>query len=294
MATLYELEPDIRDVIVEGQVDAHFYHWFLDCAGVGDDVRVFSVKDRVIVDDSTITEHGNLIGERGRVITVAQIVNDMAPDQRSGIFIADADYGPVGQDNFPRLNCLIYTDYGSLEIYAFNVRTIEKVLRVILRAPRALAASAVLAAMSDALRSLFYARLVMRCAPGGAPLVKKYAECCAVSNGVLVLDYESLLRNSFSSVRKAERDGWNEERLYKLYLDFIKEGASDDVRKEMSGHDVSALLIRYLKIAAPQVFREDRKGFEDRDTMERALMSSVEFVDVEREPLFVELVSRVV
>ncbi|MFF4791469.1 hypothetical protein ACFY2M_17245 [Streptomyces sp. NPDC001276] len=246
----------------------------------------------MIVDDSTVTEYGNLVGERGRVLTVAQIVHDAAPNQKSGTFIADADYGPAGHDNFPQLSCLLYTDYGSLEIYALNIRTIEKVLRVIFRAPRTLEARAVLMGISDALRAVFYARLVMRSAPGGAPLIKKYTDCCTMSNGVMVLDYESLLRKSFSGVQKAERDGWSEGRLYQRYLQLVQTEL-DDPRKEMSGHDLSPLIVRYLKSTAPQVFKEDRKGFEDRDTLERALLSSVEFVDISNEPLFEQLLSRV-
>ncbi|WP_406215411.1 hypothetical protein [Streptomyces canus] len=291
LATLYDLEPDLREVIVEGRVDSYFYQWFLDCAGLDNQVQVFAVKDRVLIEDSTVIEHGHFTGARGCVVTVAEIVNNVAPSQKTAVFIADADYGPIGEDPYPDFSNLLYTDYGSLEVYAFNARTMEKILRVILRVPRSISTEKIMSGIIEALKGVFIARLAVRSAPGGASLIKKYADCCTMSDGALKLDYESLLKRSFSSVEKVDREGWDDSRLKKNYLDLIGREVSD-VRVMMSGHDLSSLLIRYLKIAAPQVFKEDRKGFENSDTMERSLVGALEHSDVSYEPLFVELLSR--
>src|SRR5580700_6636570 len=89
LRTLYEVQPHIRDVIVEGRADAHLIQWYLnerDLVAI-----VHAVDDRAEVTSDLVVRHGGEIGPRGRVIGLAHQVDEWEIAETTVTCIIDSD-----------------------------------------------------------------------------------------------------------------------------------------------------------------------------------------------------------
>ncbi|MEH0544944.1 hypothetical protein QA802_18195 [Streptomyces sp. B21-105] len=282
LATQFYLEPEMREVIVEGRSDASLLRWYFSQTFPDTDVRFYAVQDRVLIDDDTVTSFGHLAGNnRGRVIATAQIVEASQAKQTGGAFLADRDSASIGLESCPTVNGLHYTDFTSIELYFFNEKSIRKLLTVTLRAPAQCRAMDVISAMTPSLTTLFKVRAVLKQIPAPTPKLasKVISDMKIYPDGSTTLDAKEAIQRS---------QGGNVGALIEQYESIhIPEDA--DCRNYINGHDFSALLIRFLQTNYPQVFREERRPLASASTLELAILTSAEIVDLSDTRLFQRL-----
>jgi hypothetical protein len=280
LATQFDLEPEMKEIIVEGRSDASLLRWYFSQTFPESDVRFYAVQDRVLIDDDRVASLGHFTGSaRGRVIATAQIVESIYPEQVGGAFLADRDYASLGLDSCPNVNGLFYTEFTSIELYFFDEKSIRKLLTVTLRAP--VRAQEVISAVTPSLTTLFKIRSVLRQVPSPTPRLaaKVIGELKVYYDGSTTLDVKEAFQKSH---------GGNVDALLEAYENVsIPEGY--DCRNYINGHDVSAVLIRFLQTNHPQVFREERRVFSSAPTLELALLTSAEIVDLADTQLFQQL-----
>ncbi|MEU1556567.1 hypothetical protein ABZ517_28225 [Streptomyces scabiei] len=282
LATQFYLEPEMREVIVEGRSDASLLRWYFSQTFPDTDVRFYAVQDRVLIDDDTVTSFGHLAGNnRGRVIATAQIVEASQAEQTGGAFLADRDSASIGLDSCPTVNGLYYTDFTSIELYFFNEKSIRKMLTVTLRAPVQCKAADVLSAITPALITLFKVRAILKQIPPPTPKLaaKVVSDMKIYPDGSTNLDAREAIQKS---------KGGNVDTLVAQY-ESIRIPEDSDCRNYVNGHDFSALVVRFLQTNYPQVFREERRALASAATLELAILTSAEIVDLADVRLFQQL-----
>ncbi|MFC4034048.1 hypothetical protein ACFO3J_21590 [Streptomyces polygonati] len=288
LATLYELEPDIRDIIVEGYNDKSYVDWFLSHVdNHGLLIRTYPVGDRVYITDSDVSDAGYLTGARGRVIYLAQLLVDIAPDCHSALLIADADYASIGLDSSPRIPGLRYTDYASLESYALTEKVLEKMLRVVFSAPDSITGRDLIAEIRPGLEAMFLISVCLRETNVGVSVSAKAVDHVPLGvecpKDAVVEIFRTSLRENIRAHKPA--DLWNRfVELRKLIL--------EDIRSFSRGHDIAVFIVKFLKRKCPRVFtKEDgrRRGLQDSSLLELALMSCLEYDEIRNEALFLHI-----
>ncbi|MCL7379634.1 hypothetical protein [Streptomyces sp. 35G-GA-8] len=280
LAMLEILEPDMKEVIVEGRGDQAILRWFFTHAAPETEIDIFAVKERVLIDEEVVSTHGYNTGERGSVLTVAEIVNAAHPEGNRLRFVADRDLSSLGLDGCPQIGNVFYTDFASMELYFFSEKPIGKMLSVALRAPARISPRAVIEAVTPVLVSIFTIRSILRSLPTPKKLASKVIDSLKFTETGSTLD----VREAFSK----SCQGANIETLVAKYSGV--EIASDlDVRHFIRGHDISAVLVRYISSLHGQLFREDRRHLAQAAAMEICLTTCLELADFEGFALFKSL-----
>lgn len=151
----YELEPELRDIYVEGTTDKNLLEWFLKQKGQQDFV-VYEI-DTVDIPADRLFELGLSDGKQGRVIALAldmqSYLSEIPPHLTC---IADRDFDwLLGKEYVCEL--LLFTDYSCLDMYLFNEIVIDNFLRLVVRVPL-IKANEVLGRLSKVLEELFFLR----------------------------------------------------------------------------------------------------------------------------------------
>ena len=124
----YQLEPTLRDIYVEGELDKGVFNWSL-----GADERsratIYEIST-VEMPTEEILRLGLHDNNRGRVITLAHILGQHLPHNSAQITcVVDTDLDSIlGVEH--RHDFLLLTDYTCLEMYLYNPHTIHKFLQV--------------------------------------------------------------------------------------------------------------------------------------------------------------------
>jgi hypothetical protein len=292
LAILYSLHPEMTDVITEGNSDAGVFNWFLSEAKARgdakfDEVKVFCIDDRVYFPPNSSTPHRFRSGARGKLLASAERMHDEQVNQFTVVFVADADFGYIGYDDFPDFLHLLYTDYTSIELYAFNSSTFSKLFSVALRSRGGIDSREVIASITPALLQISLSRLTLRDCAEGLVLPKKLNNYFAVEDGVVYFDFERAFRAALSGSRSVEGAGNSMERILEHYRNLEESYLEHhEPRKIVNGHDICTVLVFYLKKFHPNIFREDRKNYANVETLEKAIMVSLEYSDIRSLSLF--------
>ncbi|MEV0529176.1 hypothetical protein AB0I66_37725 [Streptomyces sp. NPDC050439] len=285
LITLYEVAPDVQDIFTEGRSDRNFLSENL----FGEDrptlCNIYAVSDRVSISDGDLINAGIMVGERGRVIWLAQQLAKRIPHQTSAALIADKDFASLQADTQEEVHGLLYTDYSSMEAYALNERTTSKLLHIPIGAPEYVTPSMLLSAIKPALISLFLIRLTLRESGTGATIPPRLL-------GKWDLEDQSeekvreVFRLALHTLPAKERNGETPESLYSRYVEYESK-VDGDFRHYFSGHDASVMIVRFLKIECIQVFnREGRRALLDPAVMELVMMSCIEKSHLDDETMF--------
>ncbi|MFD7673325.1 hypothetical protein [Streptomyces anulatus] len=280
LAMLEILEPEMKEIIVEGRGDQALLYWFLSCSTPEVEIAVFPVKERVLLDDDVVIAHGYTKGERGSVITVAEIMEKIHPTGKRVRFVADRDLSSLGIDKCPQLENMFYTDYASMELYFYSEKTIGKMLKVALRGPSGLSSKSVLEAITPVLVSIFVIRSILRSMERPPKLASKVIENLQFTNGGHTLDVREAFTKSCKGVN-----------IDSLVAEYDRIAIPDDLdrRHLIRGHDISGVLVRYITTVHGNLFREDRRHLAKAPAMEICLISCLELTDIEGFGLFKSL-----
>ena len=195
LITLYELEPDLSEIITEGRTDAAVLRWFLN--RLNSDTVVYAVTDRLDTTPAEVKSKGLDIGNKGYVIANALMLQERSDDAgRRVTFVYDIDDDVITSKPTPRADCLVSTDYTSMEMYCFAVMPIEKLLKLTLRAQDDVNAESVLTAIGEPLTRVFYARSILARQHRPIGISAAIDRKCKLSGEIVTIDVRALIEDS--------------------------------------------------------------------------------------------------
>jgi len=274
LAALYEYEPTLRDVYVEGRTDVGLLTWYF--KGHGLTAIAFAVDDRVEVPGDLCRGLGQDTNARGRAIALAIALEEgLGASQTAATVVVDADFNWLTGPYPVRRSCLLMTDWPAMEQYASAERPLTKFLRVGAHVPDHVTASSVIEAIGPALTDLFVARAVLF--HYGIRCIADVARVCTLQVGRSSADVKELIVRSLSGTRSSERPASIDQMVDHAYVlrGWIASGTWVG-----RGHDIAPLLIDYLGLSGPSANPE---------SVETAMRISLELADIDEAPLFVAL-----
>ena len=290
LATFHRLHPEEREIITEGNTDAWLIRWFVESLNF--DVPVYTVKGRLTVDTGFVLSLGEPDGERGRLIAAAKhMESETGFDIDSVSFVIDGDYSYTLSAPPPVAPCLLITDYSCMESYCLEPKLLKKYLAVVLRSDEVDASEAI-RAISGLLADFFAIRWLLHRLPGSPTIIAKISNKLSLTDGVITIDVESLLRGSVSKSKEMEVKSLTKEELGRFFEE-ARKVLTLEARYCMNGHDLGPCLNWYLTLAFKGFFAsKERKGFANAEVAVRAWMACLDTGYLLTTNLFGELYRR--
>ena len=191
----YELEPDLRDLFVEGPSDRRLYSWYLETSQCKH-VTLFDI-DTIEIPLDILMSHGLTSSNRARVIALAlELDGQFSPELRYVRCIADSDFDVVlGARNCA--NHLWYTDYTSVDLYTCDAYLLGKVLQLGFNIPK-MELDELLPSMLSVLRELFTIRASNQKLEWGMVFVP-FTRSCKIRGSDIIFDRNNFIRKYLNS-----------------------------------------------------------------------------------------------
>jgi hypothetical protein len=275
LVTLYKLEPTIRDVYVEGQSDVSFLQWYLGQKGISCIVKQVNT---VYIPSSLVACSGQAVGNHGRLVTLAKSLTEQLPSESNLCVtcVADRDFDDAF-GVFSGINCLLFTDYSSIEMYAFSFRPLDKFMRLVVRDE-----TVDVLAMIDGLAAVLRCLAAVRIANIRLSWSMEWLEPNKYVNfvsGIISIEIDGFIHNYLGKNKKLS----SKDQFYEMYNQIVQEMGSDH-RRACRGHDFFALLRHLLNVRRIRLSIL-RDSFE----FSRSLMACLELADLDQETLFINL-----
>lgn len=273
VCTIYEFEPGLKDLFVEGDTDKDFIEWYVWAAGLGS-VAVYTIET-VDIQDEVLLKHGLPTGSnRSRVLALAGELAARHPEGDLRVLcLADRDfedYQPSGIDDA----YVVFTDCNSLELYGFTPANLRKFTTVALGGLR-VPSQILMALLLDVLQQLFALRLANQLLGWGMewiPFAPKYID---VQGAQVMLRRDAFIR---AYLQKGNR--WHDRLEFMSTLDDVATTLSAEDTRRIRGHDFCELLMCVMRKMSCS------RRYTDRATLEGALMAAIEHRDLEELPFF--------
>lgn len=278
LIALYELEPELRDIYVEGPADLYLIKRFFGQIGKGS-IVVYNIST-VEISAEMVRLHGLDNNNRGRVIVLAlELESRLGQESLQVTCIADRDFDLILNHRHD-CNLLLFTDYTSIEMYLFHEWCIDKFFNVyLLSFPST--ASYVLSQLSNVLQEVFLIRLANKLL--GLKLTwMTFERCCKLSGGGIVFDADDYITRYLNKNNMLER---KDEFVYTV--NSWRPKLTSNPRHQMHGHDFIELLVWYLKKHGVDSKLSDSKF------VEQSLFDCIEIKLLANETLFKRLINRV-
>lgn len=274
IVTLYELEPSIRDVYVEGYSDKLVFNRFFKKYNLTD----LSIK---LIDDIDFKElyHDYPDIKRNnkkKSLALANVIDGTFDKEIIGLtIIVDRDFDDIREGIL--CNCyLTYTDYSSIELYLFNEKVINIFYENILHG-FPYDGGKTINALTKALVQMFLIRLILdnkgNYSKEQIPDFTKSIKVLA-RKGEIKFDHEAYLFKVLNNIGEIH----NKEIWLKDISKLEKKLTKDD-RLNIRGHDFIQLLFHYIN----KVKNRIRINCE---TMERSLFQCLDYSLLKEEVLF--------
>lgn len=291
LITLYELEPELSEIITEGRTDAALLRWFLN--RLNSDTAVYTVTDRLDVVRAEVRSRGLNVGNKGYVVASALMLQELSPGAaaRRVTFVYDIDDDVITGGSVPSVDCLIPTDYTSMEMYCFAVKPLEKLLKLTLRAQEDVDVVSVLAAIGEPLANVFYARSILARQPRPIGISEAIDRKCRLSGEMLTIDIRGLIMDSIGAAGGSRALGIDSDSVLRDLREQMA-NCPADIRLAVRGHDFTRVCCFYLKTRYPSLFTEDRRPYRTPEVFENVLITCLEVDDLVGEPLFQFLIKR--
>jgi hypothetical protein len=260
LITRYELEPELRDVYVEGDRDKFFLSWFFEMSTVPKPV-IYPVNVAVNISNHTLLRAG-VAGNRGRVIVLcAELEGNLPQIAENVVGVVDLDYSEL-LGTIPSSPQLLCTDFSCMESYSITDGSLNKFFQVYLgtafQKDRC-------HEMFDILVELFLLRAA-KISLSKSAWPERFTQACSIIAGHVVFD-----RNGF--VYRVLNAGAGTLTLSALEAKVVelRSKSSSDFRRNLNGHD----LIQIFSWFAHQI-GVDAAIYNERP-LQRALMTSVDY-----------------
>jgi hypothetical protein len=270
----HEYEPKLKTVFVEGPSDKAFIDWYL-WTREPNYVAVLPI-DTVDIPDEMLLKHGLPRGSnRSRVLALASELAERCPDGTVGMLcLADRDFEDYRPSGTPETYAA-FTDCNSLELYAFNSESIRKFGMVALGGLR-VGADELMPLMSEVLRQVYAIRLANELLGWGMQWIPFASSKYVWIEGSTI----TFKRQAFVKAYLLKNVRWSDREVFGAELDDVSMRLSSDSGRTIRGHDVAELLLYVIKKTSCT------SKFGDSNTLERALLASVERRALEKAPLF--------
>lgn len=280
LAALYELEPEVRDVIVEGPNDAAIFRWYLrqrcdTCASVYD-------IDSIEVPMDLLPGEDNSGGSRGRLLALAVELdaNLQGAARRCPAVIYDADIDHLLND-CQEGDVVLSTDYSCLEMYLFNEHTMDKLLSVVLM-EEDISAGNVLQSLSEVLIRLFLLKSSNHLLGYSMSWIS-FDNCCNCVGRNIEFDEQEFIR------RYLNRNGrMGDLHAFQAKVNEVEGLLHEDDRHQINGHHFFELTRWYLR----KLFG-GKSVLNTIDSFSRAFFGCIDIDYLDTEELFHELRQRV-
>ncbi|MEY1673091.1 hypothetical protein AB4Z55_02830 [Gordonia sp. ABKF26] len=275
--TLYKLNPQFRDVIVEGRTDARWIRWFVNQLGI--DAKVYAVDDRIHIDRATTLSFHRENNARGRVIAFAELLAKNGDISLCASAIIDSDFDVIDRmrgEDVPNPSPLLRTDYPSIEVYAMDARPLSKFLTTVIDTDESV--ETIYDDIVPVLQILFAVRFVIHRMGFTAKIPKKVAEDMQILPDRVYLNHEDLLKRCTPSLTRDDLARAAHE-TSALLADF----ADGRGLSFAHGHDIAPVFAKYFRLANHMARPE---------VLELHLMQSLELSDLHATPMFQRLSER--
>lgn len=232
----YELEPDLKDIFVEGAFDkeilgACFKH-------ANDISRIVYTIDSVDVPEEVLRKYGLTEGNKQRVIALAQELDDLNGLKCKFLVDKDTDHW---FENLIKSQGLLWTKYCSLELYFFTEELLEKLIVNVSKCKIGEWKKFV-SSFCDVLIALYAARLADRELELNLTWVE-FEKSLTFKGGVLLFNFDSYISKVLNKNAKMPN--------LKIFMDKSKEWLSRcrdaDHKMAIRGHDFVQLLAWVIK-----------------------------------------------
>ena len=274
LVALYEFEPNLRDVYVEGDHDRELLLWYLGRASLRQ-ISVYEI-DTVDVPRETCERYSLHVNNRSEVMALAFELAEQLPgppmDQVMCVVDKDLDVIEWRWGAHPVLHG---TDYAAMESYGFTVDVLGKVLPGF--APRLnVDVELVTAQLAEVLKQTFALRMV-NSQERWCVRWLDFTRCCRLNESAVTFETEDYVERLLSAGgRVAEKHN---------FLDDFRETynrLTGDRRRYVHGHDFPELVGWYIRQVAPASRCSTSEA-------RRSVMFSVEFGELRSYTLFQSL-----
>ena len=288
LVTLYELEPSLHDVYVEGLTDKSIIQWFLDKSNLDTKNCAVYEIDTVDIPTDQLFALGLNDSNRSRVIFLAFQLQSLSEGSLPPVIcIADKDFDNLIASSHIESELLLFTDYTSIDMYLFDSNIIEKFLKLALRKDD-LEAVNILENIYPSLEEMFLLRAANQSLSYGMKWLlsgalkgcfKKIRKGAPLEFDLNDFVDKYLNKNNRTSEKSAFLDKVNELRNKNI----------SEIRNKIRGHDFIQLFCWYIEPYLPQ----DKKGFSNPEIVFSTLLCCLDVNYLMQEKLFQELTRRV-
>jgi hypothetical protein len=268
---LYKFEPNLVDIYVEGEGDKAVVTWFLSRIPA-QDVNVYSIDaidiPAPIMTKYDLTPHSN----RSRVLALSIELYKEFQESIKVLCIADRDY----DEYFPRTvssPLLQLTDGHSMECYALNEICFRKFSSLVLGESRTHLLS-MIPSLQSILREVYAIRLANETLRWGMEFIP-FGHYISVKGLHISFKKETFIKAYLQKNRH-----WAERDTFLHTVEDVTAKLSKDPQKTSRGHDIAEVLIVVLR----KLFRNRKFG--NSETLEGALLGTVEYNDLKSATLF--------
>ncbi|AVH72444.1 hypothetical protein [Nostoc sp. 'Lobaria pulmonaria (5183) cyanobiont'] len=283
LVTRYELEPDLRDIYVEGKTDKLLIEWFLD-QKKNQGFAVYEI-DTVEIPAQLLFEQGLKDNNRSRVITLALYINDKLSETSLHITcVADKDFDWLFCKEY-QCDLLLFTDYSCLEMYLFNEAVLDKCLRLGLGLSQPKARE-VLNQLSRVLEDLFLIRDTNEALNLNMRWLDKFGDCCKLNKKDYQVQFEL---KTFITKYLNSNSNRSQESRFITKLEELRAKKLIEIRYKIHGHDFTELLCWYIR---PYLGTEIRSSYNS-EILARSLLACIDADKLSQEGLFQRLLARI-
>jgi hypothetical protein len=274
LLTRYELEPELRDVFVEGESDRRLLDWFFERAGLTA-ARTYTINlvriPSAVLEELTDGNGGN----RGRVIALALIFGrELANDCTSPFCLIDKDFGDVDCSSH-ETRYLHTTDFATVEGYAIGKTKFDKLFQLYFGRERNLDH---IDRILDILTQVFAIRHAkIRLGPK-VPLID-FVRCYSFVNDNVSFDRDDYIVRLIGSAHGE----FDKDQLDATIQELVPT-ENFDIRDRVNGHDLVSALSWYAReIGIDHLIANEKP-------VGRAIALEIEFDDLRSYRLFQDLV----
>lgn len=280
LVTEYLLHVDRRHLYVEGQDDRAVLEWFLDSMSINN-VRVLEI-DCIEITAEDLRRHGLDEGSKSRVRVLArELDNALLETTPKVLCVVDADFDYI-LDRIETNRFLANTDGTSLEMYAFSIAPLKRILRLGFR-DSASDPARILKELYGVLREIFVTRAANEALKWGLEWLPFERRCRVELNGKISFDINRFVRDYLSKNNEVARG----QDFSRCRLELLTR-TMNSPWKCVRGHDYANLLSRYLgKICRTKEAKEITRGA----TVIRMVFVALDPKELLSAPLFQRIVS---
>lgn len=248
---LYDLEPELRDIYVEGDFDNAIIRWFLDEKD-HKDVSVYSISS-INIPASILIDLGRKDNNRERVLYLAEFLYEKCEHNIGKVTcILDLDFSCF-LSQCVKIPNLLYTDYSCMEMYFIDLEIMEKFFKVYCYKTD-WPYQTILNSISSLLQRLFLFRLADEDLNWNIGVPGKFRDV-TIKNWHLVLNEENYIRRFLNKKGKM-----SEVEIFYENVNAHKKKLKLDPRHQIHGHDFTKLLCWFLhkkgvehKLSQPEI-----------------------------------------